>query len=315
MAKKAKAVDLGFLRGESEGTDLSGLFAASVSAVQQAVPVKIEYLADNPYQPRRLVDPAGLEELAQVIRTQGFQGVLVARPYADKPGWYQLTAGHRRREAARRAGLTTLPLVVRELTDEEMVVLAITENIQREDLNPLEEGKIYLLMAGELGYTHEQIAREIGKNRGYVENRIRVARAPADIQALVLAKPDSLRAVATLVKVRDPARRAEIIRQMQQGSLTADDLPGYIGAQDPAADPAGRRDHPSPGNGAAAPDDQTQARIGNGKLTAAVRTLTTYRDSLQTRQELSVREHSALLQLRAVLDDIWAWAGLDTSGA
>jgi ParB family chromosome partitioning protein len=232
MTKKLKPpIDLGFLQEQAERTDLSGMFASSVSTesdMQQAQMVKIERLLNNPYQPRLEIHEEGIDELAQVIKAQGFQGVLVGRPDPVNKGFYQLTAGHRRREAARRAGLTSLPLVVRELTDEEMITLAITENIQREDLTPLEEGKIYLLMSDEMGYTQEQIAREIGRERGYVVNRLRVARAPRDIQALVQAKPDSLRMVANLIKVKDEGERAEIIAHILAGTLTVEDLPGYI---------------------------------------------------------------------------------------
>src|SRR4051812_9356354 len=229
--KRDQPIDLGFLQEQAGRTDLSGMFAASVSTesdMQQAIMVKIERLLNNPYQPRLEMQDQGIEELAQVIRAQGFQGVLVGRPDPVNKGFYQLTAGHRRREAARRAGLASLPLVVRELTDEEMVTLAITENIQREDLTPLEEGKIYLLMSDEMGYTQEQIAREIGRERGYVVNRLRVARAPRDIQALVQAKPDSLRMVANLIKVKSEEDRADIIAHILSGELTVEDLPGYI---------------------------------------------------------------------------------------
>jgi ParB family chromosome partitioning protein len=231
---KKKPINLDFLQGSGGHTDLSGLFASAVateSDMRQAIPVSIEKLLNNPYQPRNPSRDDNLDELAGVIKSQGFQGVLVARPDGANKGFYQLTAGHRRREAAKRAGLTTLPIVVRELSDEEMVTLAITENIQREDLTPLEEGKIYLLMSEEMGYTHEQVAREIGKKRGYVENRIRVARAPRDVQALIMVKPDSLRAVANLIKVKDEVDRAEIIQGMLAGTLTVEDLPGYIAAK------------------------------------------------------------------------------------
>jgi ParB family chromosome partitioning protein len=245
MGKKAnRTIDLDFLTGVGARTDLSSMFAASVameSEMQQAIMVRIDHLLDNPYQPRLELREEAIAELAQVIKAQGFQGVLIARPHPTARGYYQLTAGHRRREAARRAGLTALPVVVRELTDEEMVTLAVTENIQREDLTPLEEGKIYLMMAEEMGFTHEQIAREVGKKRGYVENRIRVARAPGDVQALVQAKPDSIRAVANLIKVKDPQDRAEIIQQILEGRLTVEDLPGYIEAQ------AERRARPADG--------------------------------------------------------------------
>src|SRR6476620_1413289 len=200
MSKKGnQTIDLGFLQGEesrTHGTDLSGLFAQSVTTateMQQAIMVRVDRLLNNPYQPRQEIRDDSVAELASVIRAQGFEGVLVARPVPNRSGYYQLTAGHRRREAARRAGLALLPVVVRDLTEEEMVTLAITENIQREDLTPLEEGKIYLLMSDEMGFTLEQISREVGKKPGYVYNRVRAARAPADIQALIEAKPDSLR--------------------------------------------------------------------------------------------------------------------------
>ena len=248
MPKKAsQPIDLGFLQGgdadkqaggavaeKTRTTDLSSLFAQSVATsteMQHATMIRLDRLLDNPYQPRVEIRSESIDELAGVIRSQGFQGVLVARVAPDAPGAYQLTAGHRRREAARRAGLHILPVVVRDLTDEEMVTLAITENIQREDLTPLEEGRIYLLMSDEMGFTHEQIAREVGRKRGYIENRIRVARAPQDVQDLIQAKPDSIRAVATLIKVKDAQERGEIIRMMLAGRLTVEDLPGWIAAK------------------------------------------------------------------------------------
>ncbi len=233
MARKQKGINLDFFNPAqpdvlSSRPILPTMFKVTREEVEQAQRIEINRLKDNPYQPRLSIEDRGVQELAQVIRSQGFQGVLVARPHPQQEGLYQLTAGHRRREASKLAGLTDLPVLVKDLSDEEMAGLAITENIQREDLTPLEEGKIFLLMTEEMGYTHEQIAREIGKNRGYVENRLRVARAPEDIQMLVRAKPDSLRAVSTLIKVRDTARRAEIIDQLLNNQLTADDLPGYI---------------------------------------------------------------------------------------
>ena len=309
MAKKPKSVDLSFLRGEGERTDLSGLFAAGVSDIQQARSLRVEQLLDNPYQPRQALDDATLDDLAQVIRTQGFQGVLVARPHPGREGLYQLTAGHRRREAAKRAGLSVLPIVIRELSDEEMVVLAITENVQREDLTPLEEGRLYLLMDEELGYTHEQIAREIGKHRGYVENRIRVARAPEDVQALVLAKPDSLRAVSTLIKVSDTAQRAEIIDLMLRGKLTADDLPGYVvhRATEHEEGPAGAEaavTRPRSARRPAPDDEHTRRRIGAARLTAVLRSLNTYQAALGAHDELSMQEYAGLLQIRSLVEGL-----------
>lgn len=232
MPKRAtRPLDLGFDSEPNQTPSLTRLFAASTakeSEMQRATMIELDRLADNPFQPRLDMDEQGLEELAHVIKLQGFQGVLVARPIPEREGYYQLTAGHRRREAARRAGLQVLPIVVQELSDEEMIVRAITENIQREDLSPLEEGKIYLLMSEEMSYTYQQIAKEVGKTVSYVRNRLGVARAPEDVQNLVQKKPDTLRAVIYLSKVEDAGARTEIIEQILGGSLTTDDLPAYI---------------------------------------------------------------------------------------
>lgn len=231
--RQTRLRDLGFDADPAQAPSLSRLFAASTakeSDMQRATMIELERLADNPFQPRLDMDEQSLEELAQVMRLQGFQGVLVARPQPEHEGYYQLTAGHRRREAAKRAGLRVLPVVVQELADEEMVVRAITENIQREDLSPLEEGKIYLVMSEEMGYTYQQIAKEVGKSVSYVRNRLGVARAPEDVQSLVRKKPDTLRAVIYLSKVEDARVRTEIIEQILNGSLATDDLPAYIEA-------------------------------------------------------------------------------------
>jgi ParB family chromosome partitioning protein len=344
MAKKSnQTIDLGFLKGEEtrpRTTDLSGLFAQSVTTateMQQAIMVRVDRLLNNPYQPRQEIRDDSIEELAGVIRAQGFQGVLVARPVADRSGFYQLTAGHRRREAAKRAGMPLLPVVVRDLTEEEMVTLAITENIQREDLTPLEEGKIYLLMSDEMGYTHEQIAREIGRKRGYIENRIRVARAPKDVQELIQSKPDSIRAVATLIKVKDPAERAEIINMMLAGTLTVEDLPGYIAsksagrnAQVGTTDDSSQAHRPTTDNRAktdqsairlrpsfagsgpsesaiprAGHEDRSVIRIGNAKLAAVLRYLNTYRDAASGRQSISEQEQASLANIKAIADELY----------
>ena len=338
MTKKGnQTIDLGFLREDdahAHGTDLSGLFAQSVTTateMQQAVMLRVDRLLNNPYQPRAEISDDSIEELAGVIRAQGFQGVLVARPAPERSGFYQLTAGHRRREAAKRAGMPLLPVVVRDLTEEEMVTLAITENIQREDLTPLEEGKIYLLMSDEMGYTHEQIAREVGKKRGYIENRICVARSPSDVQALVQAKPDSIRAVATLIKVEDPAERAEIISMMLLGILTVEDLPGYVASRSPAKSdksvmPNGRRAPQSviPEGMAEAfayqhakaardnihnQNNRNAVRIGNAKLAAVLRYLNTYRDGSALRQSVSEQEQASLANIKAIVDELFARFG------
>jgi ParB family chromosome partitioning protein len=307
MAKKGRTVDIGFLQSPAARTDLSTMFAGSLAETQTVTPIAPERLLDNPYQPRRMLDPAGIAELAGVMATQGFQGALAARPHPSQPGYYQLAWGHRRREAARQAGLATVPVIVRDLADEELVILAITENIQRTDLSPLEEGDTYRLMIDELGYTQEQIATEIGKDRGYVVNRLRVARAPEDIRALVAAKPDTLRAVAYLIKVKDPARRTELIAQLRAGMLTGDNLPEFVSSPPDTTPPPAARAGERTGGGE--PTADVQARAGNGKLRAALRTLTVYRSSLEGRDEISAREFVTLTDLKRLVDELYERCG------
>ena len=233
MAKRKPALTVDDLKigPGTSNLNLSSLFAAGTSrdtVMQHPIMVGIEALLDNPYQPRLEVNETSLDELAEVIKQQGFQGVLVARRRHGPGDQYQLTAGHRRREAARRAGLRVLPVVVQDLTDEEMVVRAITENIQREDLSPLEEGKIYQLMQQEMSYSYRQIAREVGKKLGYVQNRIRAAEAPPDVQAMVRARPETLHAVRYLVGIESEIVRSDVIKQLLAGALTNDDLRSFV---------------------------------------------------------------------------------------
>ena len=314
MAKKGRTVDIGFLQAPTARTDLSTMFAGSLAETQTVTPIAPERLLDNPYQPRRTLDPAGIAELAGVMATQGFQGALAARPHPSQPGYYQLAWGHRRREAARQAGLATVPVIVRDLADEELVILAITENIQRTDLSPLEEGDTYRLMIDELGYTQEQIATEIGKDRGYVVNRLRVARAPDDIRALVAAKPDTLRAVAYLIKVKDPARRTELIAQLRAGLLTGDTLPEFLPPAADATPPPVAHGAERSAARAVEPTADVQARAGNGKLRAALRTLTVYRSSLDGRDEISAREFVTLTDLKRLVDELYERCGPQAPG-
>jgi hypothetical protein len=136
-----------------------------------------------------------------------------------------------------------------------MAGIAAVENIHRKDLTILELGRLFVRMLDE-GYTQEDIAGQIGKDRGYVVNRLRVVRAPADVQQLVLEKPDSLRAVSTLVKVDNTTMRTAMIEALKQGRVTTDDLPGYQTALEqegrtaqlpPVTSPVSKRREPGSG--------------------------------------------------------------------
>jgi ParB family chromosome partitioning protein len=237
VAKQVKKsmLDVGYLRTATSKTLASSIFTSPVNEEQQRLihekqpeQIDIDLLHDNPYQPRQMLDETNLQQLADTIASQGFQGVLVARPHPQIDGAYQITAGHRRRAAAKRSGMHTLPVIVHSWSDQEMATLAATENIQREDLSPLEEGKLFQLMIDEMNLTQVEVANAIKKDRGYVRNRLRLASAPPDIQAFITAKPNSMRAVIYLLDIEDPAERAPIIERLLQRTLTTEDLPGYV---------------------------------------------------------------------------------------
>jgi ParB family chromosome partitioning protein len=273
--QKRSSLDVGYLRTATSNTLASSIFTTQVQEEEQRLvhekqpdPIAIELLHDNPYQPRVAMDEESLQQLAETIASQGFQGILIARPHPEKPGEYQITAGHRRREAAKKAGLKTLPVIVHAWTDQEMATLAATENIQREDLTPLEEGKLFLVMVEEMGLTQVEVASLVKKDRGYVRNRLRLAQAPADIQAFIEAKSDSMRAVIYLLDIEDPAERAPIIEKLLNRTLKTEDLPAYI------ANMKKPKKAPLPPFSPASDNNEKFASIQTASASASVQTLT-----------------------------------------
>lgn len=157
------------------------LVTTSQSAQGGIKQVSVSAIAPNPHQPRQHLDPQALDELAASIREHGLiQPLIVSEsPTGTQPGIeYQLIAGERRLEAAKLAGLETIAVIVKEATPEQMLELALVENIQRADLNPLEEAAAYQQLAEEFGLTQQQIADKVGKNRVSVANALRLLRLP-----------------------------------------------------------------------------------------------------------------------------------------
>lgn len=145
--------------------------------------LKIMEIEPNHDQPRKIFDEKALAELADSIAQHGILQPLVVRPLSN--GSYQLVAGERRWRAARIAGLSEVPVIIKELTDEEVIEIAMVENLQREDLNPLEESLGYAYMMQELKITQEQVAEKVGKSRPAVANALRLLKLPEEIQEMV----------------------------------------------------------------------------------------------------------------------------------
>ena len=152
--------------------------AAQSAASAQEIPV--DSIDPNPYQTRRRIHETALEELAESIRASGVVQPVVLRPAAN--GRYQLVAGERRWHASKRAGKPTIPAVVRQISNEQAMEITIIENLQREDLNPMEQARAFERLSREFSLTQEQIASRTGKDRASIANFIRLLKLPEDVQ-------------------------------------------------------------------------------------------------------------------------------------
>ena len=192
---------------------------AEISAVEVRE-VPIELIRSNPFQPRQTIDEEGLEELAASMREHGFFGHLLVR---QQGRWYQLAYGERRLRAAQTAGLSTVPVHARELNDEQMLEISLTENVQREDLHPVDEAHAYALLQEELGYSVRQIADRIGKSKSYVGTLLSILRYP-DVEQAVRSADIPVRTAEELAKIEDPEERRRLIDQVIAGNLDREGL-------------------------------------------------------------------------------------------
>jgi ParB family transcriptional regulator, chromosome partitioning protein len=186
---------------------------------QRSVP--IEFVRANPLNPRKVFAEEYLTELADSIREKGIIQPLIVRPKADMPDVFEIIAGERRWRAAQRAGLHEVPIVVIEVGDKEALELAIIENVQRADLNPLEEAAGYEQLMEQFGYVQADLAKVVGKSRSHVANTMRLTKLPDSIKRLVGEGHLSAGHARALLAVRDPDAVAK--RAVSQG-LTVRDL-------------------------------------------------------------------------------------------
>jgi ParB family chromosome partitioning protein len=155
--------------------------------MEQIYFIEVEKILPNPYQPRKVFSPESLQELAESIKEFGIlEPLIVTRKEIQTENgidvWYELVAGERRLQAAKLIGLKTVPAIIKELSDKAKLEVALIENIQREDLNPIERAKAFARLMEEFGMTQIEIASRIGKSRAYVANTIRLLKLPEEIQ-------------------------------------------------------------------------------------------------------------------------------------
>ncbi len=186
------------------------------SGVQQ---ISVDSIQPNPRQPRAQFQPEELEELANSIHEHGvIQPLIITR--GEKDGMYTLIAGERRLQAARKAGLNTVPAVLREASEQELLELALIENVQRADLNPLETALAYRQLEEDFQLSHEDIARRVGKSRSAVTNTLRLLDAPPSVQQAVLNGDISEGHARALLGLATPQAQAAALQTVLAKGLT-----------------------------------------------------------------------------------------------
>jgi ParB family chromosome partitioning protein len=259
----------------SEERELSANVINLLSPTTGQRPTGVRYIAvdrvePNPGQPRMTFDEAALAELAASVKEHGVLQPVLVRPLAGASQRYQIVAGERRWRAAKAAGLRELPALVEQIDDDTALEIALIENLQREDLSPLEEAVMYDRMVSDHGYSVRKLAQKIGKDKGYVENRLRLADAPIEIKQLVSLRKDTVSHAYELLKIEDPRRRRRLAEQVASGALSLVKLRERIEGRPQRAQPeaAPLRDGDSAGELVAAPASRPAPTGDDALLTA-----------------------------------------------
>jgi ParB family chromosome partitioning protein len=184
--------------------------------------VPLSLVSPNPFQPRRAFDDAELEELANSVKAKGVLQPILVRKLGD--GGYELIAGERRWRAAKLAGLKKVPAIVRPATDAEAMEMALIENLQRKDLNPMEAARAYQRLMKEFGLTQETVARTLGKERPSIANAVRLLSLQSEVQAWVESDQLSSGHAKVLLAVSDPEQQVRLGRRAVAERLSVRDL-------------------------------------------------------------------------------------------
>jgi ParB family chromosome partitioning protein len=180
--------------------------------------IPVNRVDPNPNQPRLAMDQGNLDDLTASVKEHGVLQPILVRPLPN--GRYQLVAGERRWRASTAAGLDAIPAIIEEIDDDTALEIAVIENLQREDLSPLDEAVIYDKMIRLHGYSIRRLAQKLGKDKGYLENRLRLADAPQEIRDLVSVRRDTLSHAYELLKIQDPRKRKHLAEMVARGELS-----------------------------------------------------------------------------------------------
>lgn len=189
---------------------------------------KVENIVANDKQPRKIFEEEALEELAQSIHEKGLLQPIVVRPHSDLPGKYEIIAGERRWRAAQRAGLDEIPVMVKNTDEQESLELALIENLQRENLNPLEEARAFQEFVDKYGMTHEALAQKLGKSRSLVANALRLLKLPESVSKLLLDGTLSNGHARALIALEDPVVQGELAKRIVTEGLSVRETEALI---------------------------------------------------------------------------------------
>jgi len=196
------------------------------TSTEELVELDLDLIEPNNLQPRTVFNEEKLEELAQSIRENGIIQPLLVRNTGR--GKYQLVAGERRWRAAQRAGLLRAPAIVRDIPDEKMLELALIENIQRQELNPIEEAQAYKRLIEALGLTQEMVAQRVGRDRTFITNYLRLLRLPEDIQRLVEEEKISMGHARALLGIDSPEIQRKLADRIIEQQLSVREIERLI---------------------------------------------------------------------------------------
>jgi len=195
---------------------------------KQVVEINLSYIHPNPYQPRHNFDAKALRELANSIQESGvFQPIIVRKQEAAK-NYYELIAGERRFRAAKMAGLHTIPALISQLSDAETMEAAVIENLQREDLTPVEEAQAYDSLMAKLNFTQAQVSEKLGKSRPYIANYLRLLRLPQTIKNMLQAGELSMGQARTLLALKNRHKLIPLSKRVVSEHLTVRQLENLV---------------------------------------------------------------------------------------
>jgi ParB family chromosome partitioning protein len=227
------------------GRGLGALIPTRAAEAPQAsglAEVPVEQISPNPYQPRKTFNEASIEELARSVREHGIVQPLVVTRIGDHK--YRLIAGERRFRAAQKAGLSKVPVVIKErTTDSDTLQLALIENIQREDLNPIEEAHAYHQLHEEFGLTQEEISQQVGKERSTIANFLRLMKLPESVKKLLASGQLSMGHARAILAVASPKKQEQLAERVVKRNLNVRQTEVLAAEKSPkAAEPEKQKD-------------------------------------------------------------------------